>query len=72
MECEFRRPARIDDVVEVETRFRAQSGARLMLDQEIGCRGQSLFKASVTVALVDRQGRPRRLPASILDAVPPA
>jgi acyl-CoA thioester hydrolase len=72
MECEFRRPARIDDVVEIETRFRARSGARLMLDQEIERQGESLFKASVTVAVVDKRGRPRRLPATILGAVPPA
>ena len=71
MDCEFRRPARIDDVVEVETRFRGRSGARLRLDQEIRREGESLFMASVTVAMVDRQGRPRRLPAAILNAAPP-
>ena len=70
MDCEFLQPARIDDVVEVATRFTGQSGARLMLDQEITRDGECLFRAAVTVAVVDGQGRARRLPAPVLAAIP--
>ena len=70
MDCEFLRPARIDDVVEVATRFVGLSGARLKLDQEITREGELLFRATVTVAVVDGQGRARRMPAPVLAAIP--
>lgn len=53
---------RLDDLLEVETRFAELAGARLDLDQRVLRDGVLLFHAAVTVALVDRQGRPKRLP----------
>jgi acyl-CoA thioester hydrolase len=62
MNCDFRKPARIDDLLEVETRFRSWAGARLELGQRILRATDVLFTAEVTVALVDAAGRPKRLP----------
>ena len=62
MVCEFLKPARIDDVLEVETQFLESSGARLELEQRVRRGADLLFYAHVTVALVDGAGRPRRLP----------
>lgn len=62
MTCDFLRPARLDDLLEVETRFVEMGGARLELAQKVMREGNSLFVASVTIALIDRQGRPKRLP----------
>jgi acyl-CoA thioester hydrolase len=62
MVCDFLKPARIDDLLEVETRFREMGGARLELDQKVSRGGEILFSAQVTVVLVDAAGRPRRLP----------
>ena len=62
MVCDFLKPARLDDLLEVETRFLAMAGARLELAQQVMLNGNTLFKADVTVALVDGQGRPKRLP----------
>jgi acyl-CoA thioester hydrolase len=62
MVCDFLKPARIDDLLEVETRFREMGGARLELDQKVSRSGEILFSAQVTVVLVDAAGRPRRLP----------
>lgn len=67
MVCDFRRPARLDDLLEVHTRFREMAGARVEIDQEVMLNGNSLFKAAVTVALVDGRGRPKRLPAEMAD-----
>ena len=69
MVCDFLRPARIDDMLEVETRFREMSGARLELDQRVQRHGEDLFTAAVTVVLVDAAGRPRRLPKSMVEAL---
>lgn len=65
MVCDFRKPARLDDLVEVETRFVDLSGARLELDQYVRRDTDVLFSARVTVALVDKRGRPIRLPRDL-------
>jgi acyl-CoA thioester hydrolase len=65
MVCEFLKPARIDDLLEVETRFIEMAGARMELDQRVRRNGDALFEVKVTVVLVDGQGRPKRLPADI-------
>ena len=62
MTCDFLKPARLDDLLEVETRFIEMAGARLELDQRVMLNGNTLFKALVTVALIDGRGRPKRLP----------
>ena len=56
MVCEFLKPARIDDLLEVHTRFRDMAGARMELRQEVVRQDELLFAAEVTVALVDASG----------------
>jgi acyl-CoA thioester hydrolase len=65
MTCDFLRPAKLDDLLEIETGFVEMRGARLELAQQVMREGHSLFAASVTVALIDGQGRPRRLPKDV-------
>ena len=67
MVCDFLRPARLDDLLEVRTRFLDMGGARIELGQEVMLNGNTLFKADVTVALVDGRGRPKRLPESMAE-----
>jgi acyl-CoA thioester hydrolase len=69
MVCDFRKPAAIDDLLTVETRFREMAGARMELQQAVLREGDSLFLAEVTAALLDRQGRPKRLPPELYAAV---
>lgn len=66
---DYRAAARIDDVVEVETRLVEVGGARIVLDQRL-VRGAALVAAArVTVALVGPDGRARRLPAALRQAL---
>ena len=67
MLCDFLKPARIDDLLEVETRFREMGGARLELDQKVSRSGEVLFSAAVTVVLVDAAGRPKRFPKAMAE-----
>ena len=67
--CDFLKPAQIDEVLEVETRFEGMGGARLELDQEIKREQALIFRAKVMVALVDGQGRPQRLPEALVQAI---
>ena len=69
LECDFRKPARISDVLEIRTRLSSASGARLKLSQEITRGEESLFVAAVVLALVDKAGRPRRVPAAMAAAL---
>jgi acyl-CoA thioester hydrolase len=62
MVCDFLKPALIDDLLEVETRFGEFGGARMELSQTVLRAKERLFEAQVTVVLVDKQGKPRRLP----------
>jgi len=71
MVCDFARPARIDDLVEVETRLVALSGARLEIDQRVMRQGELLFSGKVTAALVDAAGRPKRFPPEMAKAIRP-
>ena len=57
MVCDFIKPARIDDLLEVETRLMGLSGARLKIDQRVMRDGELLFSGLVTAALVDAGGR---------------
>ena len=61
MGLEFLKPARIDDILEVETRVKEMGAAHLVLDQRIGRDGTALFTAEVMVVLVSVTGKPMRI-----------
>jgi acyl-CoA thioester hydrolase len=62
---DFFRPARIDDLVEVRTMVKAVTGARLILTQTVSRDGERLTEAEVTIVLITREGRARRIPDSV-------
>jgi len=68
MEIDFRQPARIDDILEIETRMAAISGARITMAQRILRGDQVLVEARVEAAIIGRDGRPRRFPARWIEA----
>jgi acyl-CoA thioester hydrolase len=69
MVCDFLGPARIDDILEIGSRFGGVSGPRLEIAQEVTRDGEILFRAAVTAALVDAGGKPRRLPETVVAAL---
>ena len=69
MALEFNRPARIDDIVEVVTYPGSVGGARIVLKQAIRRGSEILVTADVTVALINREGQPRRLPEAMRAAL---
>lgn len=65
MEIDFRLPARIDDMLVIETAVTEVSGARVTMQQRIQRQnGDVLIEARVEAALINKQGRPRRMPAA--------
>jgi len=58
------KPARMDDVVEVETRIVEVRGASLVIEQAIRRGPDVIVKADVRVALI-RAGQPARIPEAL-------
>ena len=65
MEIDFKAPARMDDIVKVLTRTEKAGGAKMILEQEIHRGGQCRIASKVIIAVVNRNGRPRRLPEEL-------
>ena len=65
MTIDFLRPARIDDILRVETRTVLLGGARVILDQKIFCGETQLMEARVKVAVISPEGKPRRMPEAV-------
>ena len=67
MTIEWITPAKIDDLLEVRTRFVEIKGARMFLDQEIW-RGDTLVaRADVEAVCMSLSGRPRRVPPELIE-----
>lgn len=62
IECRFRRPARYDDLLKLETRTGRVTAAKIEHEYRL-CRGNDLLaEGSSTLACVDRQGQVLRVP----------
>lgn len=62
-------PARLDDLLRVETRIVEIGGARLRLDQRVRRDGVLLASLDITVACIGPDGRPRRIPPALRAAL---
>jgi acyl-CoA thioester hydrolase len=62
MEIDFRSPARIDDILTVETRTEQISGARIFMAQQIRRDDEVLIDARVEAAIIGETGKPKRFP----------
>jgi acyl-CoA thioester hydrolase len=66
--CDFYRPTRMDDVLEVATRVKELGVASVTLTQAITNADQRVFEVEVVVVLVAISGKPLRIPASVREA----
>ena len=62
MDCEFLRPAKFEDMLDVETRLIKMGGARFELAQLVKRGEEHIFLAKVTVAIINSKGTPQRIP----------
>jgi acyl-CoA thioester hydrolase len=69
MEIDFRRPARIDDVLEVVTTPAEQTAAAFTLAQSVVRAEECLVSARVQIVLVDETGRPQRLASALPESI---
>jgi len=67
----YRNPARFNDALTVDSKLTEAMGARLRFRQNI-CRGHEiLVEGEVRLACMDRGGKPRRIPAEVLQTIQP-
>lgn len=77
MEIRFVAPARLDDTLTVSVQLQQQKRASLMLQQSIhrdrhhDQEKQALIKATVRIAVLNREFKPTRLPAELLQHIAP-
>ncbi len=67
LEISYDRPARVDDLLTIETRVDEVRGARMVFAQRALRGDKVLATARVTIACMDPTGRPRRLPKKMLE-----
>ncbi len=63
--ADFLKPARIDDILEVETRPAHLGGARIVLSQTVRRGDDVLCTAEVTVVMINAAGQARRMPDAV-------
>lgn len=68
MQIDFRKPARMDDVLEIATAPREVKGASVVLHQIVSRGGETLVEATVQVAFVSG-GRARPIPRPLREAL---
>ena len=66
LEIRYRRPARYDEVFELETTLRRMTRVKLEHDYVLRRNGEDIATAQTTLACLGTDARPRMLPESIL------
>lgn len=74
LSADYRVPARLDDLLSVDTRIVEAGAATMRIDQQIRRGDDILVALDVLVACVGRDGRPCRVPPGLREAMaaPPA
>ncbi len=65
VEADYKKPARLDDRLEVVTEHHAASPMRWVFDQDVQRNGETIFQAKVTAVCMTTDGKPTRLPAEL-------
>ncbi len=68
---DFKRPARIDDALLVRTTYDVARGATLQIEQAILRGEETIATAAVAAACITLEGRPRRPPPLLVEALTP-
>ncbi len=71
MEIDFIRPAVIDDALIVRSVMETAKGARMTIRQTIERAGEPIVKAWLEIALINLDGRPRKIPPELAAKLAP-
>jgi len=65
----FKAPARIDELICIKSRLLRARGASFTLEQTVTRSEHILAKGEVEVVCIDLEGRPRRMPKALMEAI---
>ena len=65
VEMDLKKPAKLDDLIDVATHVEKISGASIIMHQKISCSGNTLVDVKVVIASVSLEMKPVRLPAGV-------
>ncbi|HAH11390.1 MAG TPA: tol-pal system-associated acyl-CoA thioesterase [Alphaproteobacteria bacterium] len=68
---DYHRPAKIDDLLHVHTRYTELAGARMNGAQKVMRGGELLVEAHIEACVITMSGRPRRIPKEIVEKMTP-
>lgn len=69
LEAHYLSPARLDDLLTLETGLEEAKNASFSMKQTVFCGDNELFHMTVRLACVDLQGKPARLPEGLKKAL---
>ena len=67
--ADYLTPARLDDLLEVYSRITSLHGATIEAEQIVRRDGQDIARLTLTLACIGPGGKPRRIPAAVVDAL---
>ena len=62
LEADYLKPAKLDQLLRVETSLKELKNSSFILNQSIFCQDSVLFSMTVTIVCIDGNGRPVRIP----------
>ena len=66
-QIDFIKPAKLDDIIEIETTLIKKSKIQIFLSQDIYCRGNLILRSNVRIAIVDINGKISRMPSDLFN-----
>lgn len=67
VECNYKSPARYDDLIEIQTRIAKVTAGKIIHEYTVERDQTTLVTATVTLAVINRQGALQRVPQSLID-----
>ena len=62
VECQYRLPARYDDMLSITVAVEGMTEAKIIHSYSVDRDAQQLVTAQVSMAVIDRTGKPQRIP----------
>lgn len=69
LNADYFKPARLDELLRVETSVKEMKNSSFIMNQSIFCQDSMLFSMTVTIVCVDKSGRPVRIPERIRNII---
>lgn len=67
VDCRYRRPAKYDDMLTIHTRIERVTAAKMIHEYQITRGEETIVDATVTLAVIDREGQLQRVPQGLID-----